>query len=224
MNTVVRSVVAARRRVGIVALGVAAATTAATGTGVAAGVFGSPDANGIIHACVDTTNGDTRVVTSAADCRTGEQALQWNQTGPQGPKGDTGAQGPAGPVGPQGPQGPKGDTGAEGPTGPQGPAGPAAIQYFAHVTASGVVSEGNATSASHLGTGVYTVSWAGHDVSHCVPVVSTGLDFNTTDTLWYAATATTATGSSAAVAVTTGIPTTNGVDYKDTGFNIIVEC
>lgn len=59
-------------------------------------------------------------------CRSGDQAISWNQTGPMGPagpKGDTGA------TGATGPQGAKGDTGATGPQGPQGPAGPGADQF-----------------------------------------------------------------------------------------------
>ena len=62
--------------------------------------------------------------TTAVNAWLKEQAISWNQIGPQGPqgvqgpKGDTGATGPQGPQGPQGavgPQGPKGDTGAVGP-------------------------------------------------------------------------------------------------------------
>jgi hypothetical protein len=94
--------------------------------------------SGAIIACVDKTGGSTRIVTSASKCKTTENVVTWNQTGPigpTGPAGATGATGPAGPAGatgatgPVGPQGPKGDTGAQGPQGPagadgaQGPAG-----------------------------------------------------------------------------------------------------
>jgi hypothetical protein len=51
-----------------------------------------------------------------------EQAISWNQVGPQGSQG---IQGLTGPTGPQGPQGLKGDTGATGASGPAGPQGPA---------------------------------------------------------------------------------------------------
>jgi hypothetical protein len=55
-----------------------------------------------IHACRNTTTGALRVVDSADDCRTTEEPLSWNTTGPAGP---TGPQGPAGPAGPAGDEG-----------------------------------------------------------------------------------------------------------------------
>lgn len=59
-----------------------------------------PAADGVIHGCYHTTNGNLRVVDDAttASCRTGETAIQWNQTGPEGPQGVPGPAGPQGPA------------------------------------------------------------------------------------------------------------------------------
>src|SRR5262245_32343437 len=54
-----------------------------------------PDSNGVIHACYKS-NGQIRVVNSAANCDANETALTWNQTGPQGVPGPAGATGPSG--------------------------------------------------------------------------------------------------------------------------------
>ena len=86
-----------------------------------------PDSTGVIHACYNAQNGQTRLVTSAADCKNPETALQWSQTGPQGQKGDSGATGPQGPAGPQGLMGPQGIRGPQGLTGSTGPVGPPGI-------------------------------------------------------------------------------------------------
>jgi hypothetical protein len=82
-----------------------------------------------IHACVNDTNGNPRIVDDPAICEKKETSVSWNITGPegpagpQGPAGPAGAQGPAGPAGPGGPAGPSGPQGADGAPGPQGPAG-----------------------------------------------------------------------------------------------------
>jgi len=57
-----------------------------------------PDAGGVIHGCY-VTNGQLRVIDESAgeQCKAGETALFWNQTGPQGPQGTPGQQGPQGP-------------------------------------------------------------------------------------------------------------------------------
>lgn len=130
-----------RRRTRVLAAATAIAVTGSLGWGIAEAAGVIPDANGVIHACYDVTNGAVRIVPDAASCKTNETPIQWNQTGTQGPKGDTGATGAAGPqgltgatgpqgtTGPQGATGPQGETGAQGPkgdTGPQGPAGPSA--------------------------------------------------------------------------------------------------
>ena len=74
----------------------------------------------LVHACVNTTSGEIRIVSNADSCAEGETHLEWNIMGIQGPQGEGG---PAGPMGPAGPTGPKGDTGEVGPTGPAGPQG-----------------------------------------------------------------------------------------------------
>lgn len=75
---------------------VALAAAAVTG-----GVSWADSGGGTIQACVNDTNGNTRIVASApADCREHESAQTWGITGPQGP------QGVPGPPGPQGDRGP----------------------------------------------------------------------------------------------------------------------
>jgi len=77
------------------------------------------DSGTVYHGCVDKTTGMLRVANA---CRADEQAISWNQTGPQGPQG---VPGPQGPQGVPGPQGPKGDAG------PQGPAGDVSLSSLA---------------------------------------------------------------------------------------------
>ena len=102
--------------------------------------------------------------------------------GAQGPIGLTGAQGPAGAngaAGAIGPQGPIGLTGAQGPAGPQGPVGPTGPAgtgtiHRASVTSAGVLEAGStAISASRIGTGTYTITFA-NDISGCMGVAGTG--------------------------------------------------
>ena len=102
------------KRTTIVAVAAVVGLGVSGGTAYAAGLI--PSADGTIHACYNTTNGNTRVVAEGTKCRTHEKALVWNQTGP---------------VGPQGPVGPTGASGPAGPTGPQGPAGQDAPKTFA---------------------------------------------------------------------------------------------
>lgn len=85
---------------------------------------------GLINACVKTSNGQLRVVTSANQCVGGEQAVSWNIQGPQGPQGIQGPVGPTGPQGSAGPIGPQGEPGATGPTGPIGSQGEPGIGMF----------------------------------------------------------------------------------------------
>jgi hypothetical protein len=116
----------------------AAVVVSAGGVAYATSTATSVDTS-TIRACRNTTNGNLRVVTSAAECRTAEAAIAWNVVGPAGPAGPAGAdglpgadgqpgangaQGPAGPQGETGPQGAPGATGAQGPVGPQGQPGP----------------------------------------------------------------------------------------------------
>ena len=90
-----------------------------------------------VSACVNTTTGAVRIVTSTSLCIAGETGITWAEvgptglTGPAGPAGMPGAPGTPGATGPAGPAGPTGLTGATGATGPAGspgstgPAGPA---------------------------------------------------------------------------------------------------
>jgi Lamin Tail Domain/Collagen triple helix repeat (20 copies) len=160
----------------------AAASVAAAGT--LAAVTG-PDET--IHACRNSENGLLRVVAGAQDCRTREQALEWNVQGPKGdpgpsgpagapgpagPQGETGAQGPPGPAGPEGPvgeagpagpQGPKGDPGEPGPPGPPGPKGDPG-------TTLSSVDQLGGLSCGARGEGRTSVvlDFAGDVVVHCV--------------------------------------------------------
>lgn len=108
-----------------------------------------PDANGVIHGCIDdrTTFRQTRVVrvfdtAERAACPTGMTSIQWNQTGPQGP------------------QGAQGDPGAAGAQGEQGPAGTAA--GYAAIDGTGNVNEAKAfnitdANVTHPLPGVYCI-------------------------------------------------------------------
>jgi hypothetical protein len=122
--------------------------TALVSAGIAVAVTsnGYTDAAGVYHGCVNSVNGNMRVVLPSDVCKNNEVAIDWNQQGPQGlqgpkgdtgaqgPKGDTGAQGLKGDTGPQGLQGVKGETGPQGlqglkgDTGPPGPQGPQGLQ------------------------------------------------------------------------------------------------
>lgn len=112
--------------------GAAAVLVFGSTAALAAGSLGSPDGNGRINACVNTSSGNVRMVAnSATDCRNNEVALQWNQkgepgaAGPKGDPGSPGATGPKGDPGSPGATGPKGDPGSPGATGAPGPQGPA---------------------------------------------------------------------------------------------------
>ncbi len=100
-----------------------AATLAAmlvVGAGVAYASI--PDQSEIIHGCYKAADGKLRVIdTGAGDsCLSSENALDWNQKGPQGPTGPQGPQGVAGPAGPTGAQGVQGIQGVQGNPGPSG--------------------------------------------------------------------------------------------------------
>jgi hypothetical protein len=111
---------------------VVVAAAVVSSVGIAAAAVPS---DGVISSCVSGTNGGVRVIDSSAEsCKSSEQALSWNQVGPQGPQGvqgrqgetglqgETGAQGPGGRDGAPGPQGKQGVQGVQGETGPAGPA------------------------------------------------------------------------------------------------------
>jgi Collagen triple helix repeat (20 copies) len=79
-----------------------------------------------VSACVNSTTGAVRIVSSTALCVAGETGMAWALVGPtgiQGPAGATGAAGPIGPAGATGAAGPIGPAGATGVAGPIGPAG-----------------------------------------------------------------------------------------------------
>jgi type VI secretion system secreted protein Hcp len=93
----------------------------AAGAGAAISVAAVPDSNGVIHACVLTSNGEpvangnpnVRIIDPGANpaqtCSTssptgapGEQEISWNTVGQQGAQGVPGAQGQPGPQGAEG--------------------------------------------------------------------------------------------------------------------------
>jgi type VI secretion system secreted protein Hcp len=106
-----------RRRLAGRGVKVAIPTVAALGAGTAIAAGAIPGEDGTIEGCYNRLTGNLRVVEDADDCRTLENAIQWNQ---RGPKGDQGIPGPQGDIGP------KGDPGDPGPAGPAGPPGPGA--------------------------------------------------------------------------------------------------
>lgn len=89
--------------------------------GIATAVQASiPDANGVIHACYNTSlahgnpTGVLRVVDTSkanANCASWEVPLSWKPVGPTGPMGATGATGARGTTGVTGPTGATGNSG-----------------------------------------------------------------------------------------------------------------
>jgi Phage Tail Collar Domain/Collagen triple helix repeat (20 copies) len=133
-----------------------------------------------VSACVNSTTGVVRIVSSTSLCVAGETGMTWALVGPagiQGPIGPVGATGPAGPigpagatgaagvVGPAGATGPKGSTGVAGPAGPAGPVGPAGATGATGSAAS--VPANLTTLSQHLSTngvsytGSETFIWPG---------------------------------------------------------------
>lgn len=76
-----------------------------------------------IAACVNSSTGAPRIVSSVAQCVAGETGTSWAVVGPVGATGATGVAGAAGAKGATGPAGATGAAGAPGSTGPQGPIG-----------------------------------------------------------------------------------------------------
>lgn len=189
-----------------------------------------PGPDGVIHSCYTKSTGAIRIIDSAANCKSGETSLNWNQTGPAGtpglagpigPKGVTGPAGPAGSAGPAGPQGPKGTTGASGPTGPAGPSG---NTLYARVGSDGTLVAGTATSATTLGTGRYEVFFS-QDVSNCAPIAQTGLFPGSGDAPPATAfTETGTTGTTSAVGVIVNVVALSTGTFADSPFNLIVAC
>ena len=61
-------------------------------TGLSLGLAGNaiatiPDADGVIHGCVNNENGKLRVIDPPATCMSNETVLDWNQAGLPGPTG-----------------------------------------------------------------------------------------------------------------------------------------
>ncbi len=115
-----------RRATALVAAGTVALVA---GGGVAWATI--PSRTGVITGCFVRSTGALRIIDAGSgdSCRSGEQRLTWNRTGPAGPAGADGAPGPVGadgapgPAGADGAPGPAGADGAPGPAGPPGPAG-----------------------------------------------------------------------------------------------------
>ena len=92
----------------------------------------------LIHACVNNTSGELKIVGANSNCPNNYRPLDWNIQGPagqQGPMGPAGPVGPVGPVGPIGPMGPVGPQGLQGEQGLQGIQGPAGISGLEVVSA-----------------------------------------------------------------------------------------
>jgi hypothetical protein len=86
-----------------------AALGAVVGAAAMGGVaWGDVPDSGVIHGCSKASGGSLRVIDQSLgeQCKLGENALDWNQTGPTGPRGPSGAMGRQGPTGPLGPTGP----------------------------------------------------------------------------------------------------------------------
>jgi hypothetical protein len=75
---------------------------AAIGTLALLRTASAQDEDGVIHACVNDTNGLLRVVEGPDDCRANEHSIAWSIGASQGPTGPSGPQGPAGPSGQDG--------------------------------------------------------------------------------------------------------------------------
>src|SRR4051794_6802435 len=108
-----RSFSVRRLRLTLLTAVAALAVVAATATSASA------QTSSVVYACIDKSNGDSRLaqrgassltrLTAGSSCAGGEYPTKmfWNQTGPQGPQG---------PMGPQGIQGPRGLQGVKGDT------------------------------------------------------------------------------------------------------------
>jgi type VI secretion system Hcp family effector len=99
-----------RRRLAGRTVKIAVPTVAALGAGSAIAAGAIPSGDGTINGCYRTNgggpkSGSLRVVDDPAACGRHEQAISWNQKGPQGDRGPQGIQGPQGPAGPAGPSG-----------------------------------------------------------------------------------------------------------------------
>ncbi len=57
---------------------------------------------GVLHGCVSKKSGSLRIVSDPSECKKGEQAISWNQVGPQGEQGEKGERGDQGDAGTDG--------------------------------------------------------------------------------------------------------------------------
>jgi hypothetical protein len=95
-----------------------------------------------VSACVNSTTGAVRIVSTTTLCVAGETGMTWALVGPAGPVGATGLGGAPGPAGPSGPTGPAGPAGATGPAASV----PANLTTLSqHLSSNGVSYTGNET-------------------------------------------------------------------------------
>ncbi|MBA2298113.1 MAG: collagen-like protein, partial [Actinobacteria bacterium] len=118
-----------KRRVGLAAL---VAGLAAVAAGVAYATI--PDRSGVINACYNNTansSGSLRVIDTeqGATCAKNENALNFNQTGPQGLQGLKGDKGDPGINGTNGTDGTDGTNGIDGTDGAPGAAGTSDVYH-----------------------------------------------------------------------------------------------
>lgn len=115
------------------------------------GVLGHGGNASLIHACVGTGSGLTRIVEPTETCLATEKAVHWSISGPQGPAG------PIGPAGPQGPRGIVGETGQAGYAWANQPTNPS----YSPPAANSWNSSGGAITITRSSTGHYVVRFEG---------------------------------------------------------------
>jgi hypothetical protein len=71
----------------------AASTVAALGIVALASAHGGPPATGIIHACVNNSSGEIKIVAETATCNGNRSPLDWNAQGVAGADGEDGEDG-----------------------------------------------------------------------------------------------------------------------------------
>jgi hypothetical protein len=75
---------------------------AGIGIGAGAMAVAQGDDTTQIHACVNNTSGNVRILAANAVCRNNESPIDWNIQGPAGPQGEPGPTGEQGPPGANG--------------------------------------------------------------------------------------------------------------------------
>jgi hypothetical protein len=101
------------------------AVFAALGGGAYAAASSIPGPDGVIHGCYAKKKGNLRLIATGRRCSKRENAIAFNQQGPQGRSGARGA------TGSRGTTGATGSPGAPGAKGEQGPQGPGASTFTA---------------------------------------------------------------------------------------------